>query len=218
LQSGQISGSPGWSPIQFPISSGSHTFRWEYSKDGSVSSGSDACYIDDVLLPSTPASSSLNFYSFSGINTNLPISTLIGWTQCYKDNYTSGYNLSNLTSISGPCNKSKILIGCRVTNSNTLTVAANAPRSDVFFNTGDNNSITHIANNVAWYFSTNYSMGFAPVGVYVSRYSCDTGGGNPSQDTQRLCWHTTGGNFSNGWSCGATSNTGNYERLIYHSN
>lgn len=51
LQSGQISGSPGWSSRQFTISSGSHTFRWEYSKDSSATSGSDTCYIDDVLLP-----------------------------------------------------------------------------------------------------------------------------------------------------------------------
>jgi hypothetical protein len=51
LQSGQISGSPGWSSRQFTISSGSHTFRWEYSKDNIISSGSDACYIDEVLLP-----------------------------------------------------------------------------------------------------------------------------------------------------------------------
>jgi hypothetical protein len=51
LQSGQISGSPGWSSRQFTISSGSHTFRWEYSKDGSVVSGFDTCYIDEVFLP-----------------------------------------------------------------------------------------------------------------------------------------------------------------------
>ena len=80
LQSGQISGSPGWSPIQFSISSGSHTFRWEYSKDGSSSSGSDACYIDNVLFPSTPAPSSLTYNGGSSITLGLGYNVIINPT------------------------------------------------------------------------------------------------------------------------------------------
>ena len=47
------SGSVGWSVYSTWISSGSHTFKWCYSKDGSVSHGSDAAWIDDISLPST---------------------------------------------------------------------------------------------------------------------------------------------------------------------
>lgn len=42
------SGDTGWQFASFSVSPGTHTFRWEYTKDGSVSSGSDAAWIDDV--------------------------------------------------------------------------------------------------------------------------------------------------------------------------
>ena len=34
-----------------PVSLGQHTLKWTYSKDGSVSTGSDAAWIDDVTIP-----------------------------------------------------------------------------------------------------------------------------------------------------------------------
>ena len=46
------SGEVGWAVASFPISAGSHTLLWRYVKDGSLSSGSDAAWIDSVSLPS----------------------------------------------------------------------------------------------------------------------------------------------------------------------
>jgi len=40
-----------WSLATFFVSPGSHTFRWEYTKDGSVSNGADTAWIDNVSLP-----------------------------------------------------------------------------------------------------------------------------------------------------------------------
>ena len=34
-----------------PVSLGQHTLKWDYVKDGSISSGSDAAWIDDVTIP-----------------------------------------------------------------------------------------------------------------------------------------------------------------------
>ena len=34
-----------------PVSLGQHTLKWTYAKDGSVSSGNDAAWIDDVVIP-----------------------------------------------------------------------------------------------------------------------------------------------------------------------
>ena len=46
------SGSTGWTKYVATVSSsGSHTFKWCYEKDGSVSSGSDAVWIDEILMP-----------------------------------------------------------------------------------------------------------------------------------------------------------------------
>lgn len=44
------SGTVSWTTASFPVTTGPHTFRWAYSKDGSISSGSDCAWIDDVSL------------------------------------------------------------------------------------------------------------------------------------------------------------------------
>lgn len=45
------SGEAGWATFNFPVPSGFHTLEWRYSKDPSGSSGMDAAFIDNVLLP-----------------------------------------------------------------------------------------------------------------------------------------------------------------------
>ncbi|NQY28433.1 MAG: tail fiber domain-containing protein [Flavobacteriaceae bacterium] len=39
-----------YSTVTFNLNPGTHTLRWEYSKDGSFSSGSDQVFIDDILI------------------------------------------------------------------------------------------------------------------------------------------------------------------------
>jgi hypothetical protein len=45
------SGIISWQKQIFPISAGQHVFKWEYEKDNSSSSGSDAVWIDNIKLP-----------------------------------------------------------------------------------------------------------------------------------------------------------------------
>ena len=45
-----ISGTVGWTQKSYTVSSGSHTLKWTYDKDGSVSSGSDTGYVDNLIL------------------------------------------------------------------------------------------------------------------------------------------------------------------------
>ncbi|MCP5046210.1 MAG: hypothetical protein GY940_03500 [bacterium] len=40
----------GWVQKSYSVSSGSHTLKWTYDKDGSVSSGSDAGWVDNLIL------------------------------------------------------------------------------------------------------------------------------------------------------------------------
>jgi serine protease len=51
IPQGEWSGESGWSEASFPIDAGVHELKWQYEKDGSVSEGSDAAWIDSVLLP-----------------------------------------------------------------------------------------------------------------------------------------------------------------------
>lgn len=48
------SGEVPWSVVSFPITAGSHTLLWRYIKDNSVANGSDAAWIDSVILPPSP--------------------------------------------------------------------------------------------------------------------------------------------------------------------
>jgi hypothetical protein len=56
------SGELDWAVVSFPISAGTHTLLWRYVKDGSVSSGSDAAWIDSVTLPSNSFSIIDHYY------------------------------------------------------------------------------------------------------------------------------------------------------------
>ncbi len=45
-----MSGEIGWTHLSYPISAGSHTIKWYYSKDGSVTSEQDSGWIDNVAI------------------------------------------------------------------------------------------------------------------------------------------------------------------------
>jgi subtilisin family serine protease len=47
----QWSGEIDWTEATFPVAAGTHTFAWTYYKDGSLSSGSDAAWVDEILWP-----------------------------------------------------------------------------------------------------------------------------------------------------------------------
>ncbi|TGL61315.1 hypothetical protein EHQ58_05935 [Leptospira ognonensis] len=49
--SNRVSGSGSWTFNSYTVTAGSHTFLWTYSKDISIASGSDACWIDSVTFP-----------------------------------------------------------------------------------------------------------------------------------------------------------------------
>ncbi len=40
-----------WTQEVYPVSAGSHTFSWEYTKDTSVASGSDCAWLDYIVFP-----------------------------------------------------------------------------------------------------------------------------------------------------------------------
>jgi len=49
-----------WTKVSYPVAAGEHTFSWYYLKNGSVSAGADAAWIDAVILPSGTVPISLN--------------------------------------------------------------------------------------------------------------------------------------------------------------
>jgi subtilisin family serine protease len=48
------SGEKEWEIVSFPVTAGSRTFRWTYSRDAMSSAGEDAVWIDNITFPSHP--------------------------------------------------------------------------------------------------------------------------------------------------------------------
>lgn len=48
-----ISGEEDWQQFTYPVPAGTHTLRWAYTKDGTVSAGQDAGWLDQVLFTPT---------------------------------------------------------------------------------------------------------------------------------------------------------------------
>ncbi len=46
-----ITGVQDWTLFEYTVSLGTHTFKWSYTKDGSVSSNDDTGWIDDITFP-----------------------------------------------------------------------------------------------------------------------------------------------------------------------
>ncbi|MSP60179.1 MAG: hypothetical protein EXR72_07520 [Myxococcales bacterium] len=154
-------------------------------------------------------------FTFVGVQQNLAINNLGGWSQCYIDQYANA--ATPIATILQKCTGSYLMLACRPTNAATLTIAAMAPRADVIFDTTNAGNTPHNANGVGWYFGTARSWGFAKEGDALALNSCDTNNTNPEL---RLCWHTGGANINGGYRCGNTSglNGSNaWDRIIYQS-
>ena len=51
VEKAKWSGETGWQYASLSVTAGTHTLRWEYSKDSSVVAGSDTAWLDDIRLP-----------------------------------------------------------------------------------------------------------------------------------------------------------------------
>ncbi len=60
MEKGNWSGNVAWSKESYPVTAGTHTFKWTYKKDYSQSSGSDCAWVDDIQFPPTSVILSLN--------------------------------------------------------------------------------------------------------------------------------------------------------------
>ncbi len=146
---------------------------------------------------------------FSGIKREIPEELLTDWTVCYTDTYDVVMG-SVITDILTNCDGDNLMIACRPAGADTYTVAAWAPRADVLFDTGTDQTTTHAANGVEWYYNAAWSWGFAPAGETVGKDSCDATAG-----ASRLCWHTeaTYGGYRCGGTLGLNSDS-SWERVV----
>jgi cysteine-rich repeat protein len=155
-------------------------------------------------------------YWMEGPQLDVPVDDLGGWEECFSDTFADySVGLTN-TILDQQCTGSKLLIGCKQSGAATFQLLAMGDREDVIFDVGDGEFATHEANGVAWYYSTQWSWGFALGGDPVERNSCDVAQGNPQY---RMCWHTSSDALDGGYRCGANDGLWdfNWERVIMHA-
>ncbi|MCA9541830.1 MAG: hypothetical protein KC620_23195, partial [Myxococcales bacterium] len=128
------------------------------------------------------------------------------------------YQLGNqpVAGILANCPGEVMMLACRRDGAPNFQVAAMGLRDEVLTPAGNVADAVHEHNGVARYFADTWSWCFVPGGALPNRNSCDTAGQAPDATaTQRLCWHTSGGNLNAGWRCGSDTAIGNgFERLI----
>jgi hypothetical protein len=180
------------------------------SDNGNCGGCGKACMGGLVCVNGTCSSLYLPF----GVQTNVPLAQLAGWTQCFTDTYNIAITTPNITSV---CTGGHLLFGCLKNGATSLTVMAAGLTSDVEFPTGNtqcSQNNVHTANGVEWYFDNNFSVGFAPAGDTVSLCQCDVASA-PDPD-KRLCWHTI--NAAGGYRCGSTTGLNadpTWTRVVY---
>lgn len=184
------------------------------------SSSAESSATSSSAAPTSSSSSGGGFFWASGVQQNVDEASLLGWTKCYAGPY------DNTSDPFPACSGSKMLLACRPIGAKTFALVAMGDSSDVTFDTGQNVTVTHEANGVAWYFNPNNAWGFAPAGDSVwNGGPCDVTGINPNtpgpDGAKRMCWTAASGHLSNGYRCGFNSwqNTPGfdslYERIVY---
>jgi len=143
-----------------------------------------------------------------------------GWIECYRDTYD---NELNAETVLERCPGNHLMLSCRPTGSNILSLLAQGAREDVTFDTGNNLNVTHIANGVGWYFNISApgensagenAWGFVRAGDSVSKNNCDVEDSGAADE--RLCWHLLIG--EGGYRCGVTEDLNestDFERIVY---
>jgi hypothetical protein len=102
IPTGSWTGTAGWEQVKYPLSAGSHTMKWVYSKDAAGSAGSDCAWLDFIILPVPQVTTSYagadgfvcenSSYQCAGNAANY---STVNWS-------TSGTGVFNSTSILNP--------------------------------------------------------------------------------------------------------------------
>lgn len=164
-----------------------------------------------ALAVSAPAAVAADYLPV-GPQLNVAVSTVTsgGWQLCYSAPMSTFLGYIAQSALSA-CTGSNIMLAGRVTGSSTLLVLAQAPKADVFFDTGYNTGVTHQANGSEWYNANIYSWGFAPAGATVNKDPCDITAGSG-----RMCINTN--NNNGGYRINdlvRLNSSDGYEKLVY---
>jgi hypothetical protein len=160
-----------------------------------------------IVLTAAATHSAAQTYLPVGPQTNVDIATVVdgGWFECYSEPYDAATG-EDLAEIQSRCAGDRMMLACGPSGETTLTLLAQATRTQAFTNPGTGTTDSHLANGAQWYFDASggeddgeSSWGFAAQGETVQRNNCDVAG---TQAESRLCWHMQPA--EGGYRCGTT--------------
>lgn len=152
-----------------------------------------------------------------GVAHDVLVDKLFGWELCWSGDYGAGDLVSDVTDA---CDGDHLMMACRMKGSDTLTVAAHAPREDVLWPIAYGEGERHAANGVNWYWAPDWNIeGFSP-GDDPS--GCDPNGDGIQPD--HVCWLNADDEpltFQVGARCGLNDINSDeaalWERVMFHS-
>ena len=89
VQKGNYTGAGTWGERVFDITAGTHTFQWQYTKDGSVNSNDDCFYVDYITFYKQPAP------AVPGMTYDFEDHTMQGWTSVDADGDGNGWRVGS---------------------------------------------------------------------------------------------------------------------------
>ena len=171
-QIGEWSGEEGWEEVSYPVSTGSHTFKWTFEKDGSVSNGDDCGWIDYIIFPAASGSGNILSVSVSASPDEIcngESTQLNAFASGGSGNYS--YEWTPQTGLNDPSVANPVASPLQSTtytvsvNDGTSTVTGNAtitvnpvPETPVI-NQEDDHLISTVATGNQWYGSNGAITG-----------------------------------------------------------
>ena len=150
-------------------------------------------------------------YLPTGPQTGVTLATVLagGWTQCYAATMGTAIGASG-QNVLNACQGDYLMMAGRETGANSFMSLAAALRSDTIVDTGHTDN-THLANGSNWWFSSNWSWGFAGPNDTVNLFECDT-----TPPAVSMCLHTnaTVGGYSINNIISLNSSVG-YEKVFF---
>lgn len=185
--------------------------------DGFLQAGVEECDDGNVEAGDGCDECSVERWTHKGVAFNVAEDQLAGWTPCWTTTYEAKGEL--VSGIEAACKGDHLLLACRQKDSGKLSIAAHAPRTDMFISVDYKNGERHEANSVAWYWApAQLIVGFAPANNVGACASAD--------ESYHMCWKTTGGGadavFTSGGRCAAKlgfsiGEEPLWERVVYES-
>lgn len=108
-QGDALSGQLAYSKKSYFVTAGHHTFRWEYSKDGSVNSYDDCVYVDNIILYQSISISQLVSFNFESGNLSQFNNNLSAYPWVITTSYASTGSKSMRSNNQGVPSSSSII-------------------------------------------------------------------------------------------------------------